>query len=107
MRTPWWKHSDWNALCDVCGFKRKSSQTIRRWDGLQVCSPVVKQGCWEPRHPQDFIRPIPDQQALPWTRPDPQDNFLNDKCSYAGIQGVAGCGIAGCAITGFTLGGCE
>ena len=59
---------DWNAICDVCRFKFKASDLRRRWDNLMVCEKD-----WEPRHPQDFIRAIPDMQALPWTRPETSD----------------------------------
>jgi len=76
MRRNWFTSGDWNAICDVCGFKRKASQMALRWDGLMVCAPTVKQGCWEIRHPQDLIRPIPDQKGLPWTRPESNDVFL-------------------------------
>lgn len=33
--------------------------------------------CWEPRHPQDYVRGIPDNPGgLPWTRPEPPDVFV-------------------------------
>ena len=63
---------DWNAICDVCRFKFKASDLRRRWDNLMVCEKD-----WEPRHPQDFIRAIPDMQALPWTRPETSDVSIN------------------------------
>lgn len=71
-----------------------------------VCSPTVKKGCWEIRHPQEFIRPVPDQQKLPWTRPEATDSYLNydDGCTASGRQGVAGYGTAGCAVAGLDLG---
>lgn len=70
MRRTWWKSGGWNALCGQCGQARKDSQLQERWDGLMVCRPSVKPGCWELRHPQDLIRPIPDQPGIPWSRPD-------------------------------------
>lgn len=65
MKYTWWRSGDYNAICDVCGFKYKASQLQQRWDGLMVCPED-----WEIRHPQEMIRPIPDQNKLPWTRPD-------------------------------------
>lgn len=59
----------WNASCDECGLKRKSSEIIKRWDGLMVCKTTVNPGCWEPRQPQDFVRGVKDSQTPPWTRP--------------------------------------
>ena len=57
---------DWNCLCDVCGFKFKASDLRQRWDGAMVCKED-----WEPRHPMDYFRGYPDQQGVPWSRPDP------------------------------------
>lgn len=61
---------DWNALCDQCGRKFKASDLRKRWDGFMVCEQD-----WEPRHPQDFIRPVKDEQRVPWTRSEPSNNF--------------------------------
>jgi hypothetical protein len=101
MKTTWFKSGDWNAICDVCGFKHKASELKARWDGLMTCP-----RCWETRHPQEFLRAIPDQQKLPWTRPEAVDQFvtLSNGCSVIGMQGVAGVGIAGCMIAGRDLG---
>lgn len=56
---------DWNANCDRCGFKFKASKLKEEWTGFMVCKE-----CWEPRHPQDFLRGVPDDPSVPWTRPD-------------------------------------
>lgn len=61
---------DYNAICDVCGFKFKASELRRRWDGYMVCS-----SDYEQRHPQDLIRLKPDRQAVPWARPESPDTF--------------------------------
>lgn len=98
MKNTWWRSGDWNALCDVCGVKFKASDLRQRWDGLMVCKED-----WELRHPQELIRPIPDQQKLPWTRPEPTDNYL-PVCTVTGIQGIAGYGVAGCAVAGRRIG---
>ena len=34
--------------------------------------------CYEPRQPQDFVRGVKDEQAVPEPRPDPPDYFLED-----------------------------
>lgn len=85
---------DWNAICDVCGFRYKASQLRKRWDGLMVC-----EADWEPRHPQDFIKPIKERIGVPWTRPNPPDEFV-EVCSVYGLNAVAGVGTAGCMIAG-------
>ena len=62
------KLGDWNAICDRCGFKYKASDLKEEWTGNMVCKE-----CWEPRHPQDFLRGIPDDQSVPWSRPEQAD----------------------------------
>ncbi len=61
----------WNVICDRCGEKFKATQLRQEWTGLMVC-----QGCWEPRHPQDFLRTVPDRMSVPYTRPRPADTFI-------------------------------
>ena len=65
------KVGDWNAICDVCGFKFKASQLKKRWDGFMVCDKD-----WERRHPQDFLKAKPDSPTPPWTRPVVPDDFV-------------------------------
>ena len=62
---------DWNAICDVCGFKFKGSELRRRWDGFMVCS-----ADYEQRHPQDLIRSRPEKQSAPWVRPPAVNQFV-------------------------------
>lgn len=61
----------WNAICDRCGFEHKSYELSKEWTGLRVCSK-----CFEYRHPQDFVKGVPDRQSPPWTRPEAADNYL-------------------------------
>lgn len=86
---------DWNAVCYECGFKKKASQMLRHWQGYYVCDQ-----CFEPRHPQDFVRGVPDTQTPPWTQPRPPDDFIpictpNTKSAYPGYAGP------GCAMPGY------
>ena len=55
----------YNMVCDECGFKFKNKDIRTKWDGLKVCK-----GCWEIRHPQDFVRGVQDSQQVPVARPD-------------------------------------
>lgn len=68
-RADYYAHGQWNAICDRCGFKFKSSQLRKEWTGYRVCS-----GCFEPRHPQDYLKGRKDKQSPPWTRPDQGDS---------------------------------
>lgn len=82
------KLGDWLVLCDRCKFKRHASQTLETWDGFRVCKPTVKQGCWEPRHPQDFIKPVKEDQVVPFSRPRPTNQFttVDYIASTVGVQ---------------------
>jgi hypothetical protein len=67
-----YKHGDTNGLCMRCGFKHLLSDMRKEWTGLIVC-----RQCWEPRHPQDFVRAVPDVQApRRQPSPEPADVFL-------------------------------
>lgn len=68
---------DWNVICDQCGKKRKASEVAKRWDGLVVCKTEVRPGCYETRHPQDFVRTVVDNQAVAFSRPEPADTFVS------------------------------
>lgn len=70
------KLGDWNAICDQCGRKTKASQMTKRWDGLMVHRDPSF-GCFEHRHPQDFVRARPDDQSVPWSRPEATDVFVS------------------------------
>lgn len=61
----YYKDGDYNVQCDRCGAKFKASECAMEWDNLFVC----KANCWEPRHPQDFLKGIPDDQRVPVARP--------------------------------------
>lgn len=62
---------DWNVRCDRCGAKFKGSQLRKTWEGYMCCS-----RCWEPRHPQDFVRAVVEHPTPPYVR-NPPDVFLS------------------------------
>lgn len=67
----YYKSGCWNVICDVCGFKKKSDQVQKRWDGLMVCAQDM-----EMRHPSDLIQIPEDNPSVPWSRPEPTDTFV-------------------------------
>lgn len=71
-----YEHGQWNALCQRCGFKYKARQIKLEWTGLRVCCGPDTNGCWEERHPQDFVRGQKDRQAPPWASPEAPDTFI-------------------------------
>lgn len=63
VNSNYYKHGEWNAYCDVCGFKFKSGQMRKRWDGMMVCDKD-----WEQDHPQKYLKVREDKQSVPWVR---------------------------------------
>lgn len=70
----YFKPHDSNVICDVCGFKAKSSDLIKDWRGLMV-HPYT---CHEPRHPQDFLKGVQDNKPRPYYRPEPEFEFIDN-----------------------------
>lgn len=60
----------WKAQCDRCGFDFLNRQLRREWNGLRTCSGGGTNDCWEPRHPQQYLRGKADRQATSWSRPE-------------------------------------
>ena len=71
-RADFYRHGSHNWICERCGFKYKAEAKRKEWTGLIVCPP-----CWEPRHPQDFVRGTKDKQSVTDPRPEQADYFLS------------------------------
>lgn len=78
------KLGKWKADCDRCGLTYHNDQLRREWTGLMVCFGPGTAECWEPRHPQDFVRGVRDAQAPPWTRPEPAAVFTREALTHDG-----------------------
>lgn len=85
----------WNVACSMCGRKRKASELVKNWQGQWRCPEHN-----EPRHPQDFVRGVPDNMSVPFSQPEQDFDILI--CSFNGRSGFVGWAIAGCAIVGRT-----
>jgi len=59
-----------NAIDDATGFKVKLVDLRRQWDGAMCVDP-------DRRNPQDFVRGVPDKMALPFSRPEAPDTFID------------------------------
>lgn len=66
-KADYYAEGDWNAVCALCGRKRKASMLERNWQGDYRCPEHN-----HPRHPQEFVRAIADSQTPPWTQPAPE-----------------------------------
>lgn len=71
MAGPAYLKGDFWRICETCGFKKRASETRKRWDGLIVCMDD-----WEERHPQDFVKGVVDRQNVPDPRPEAVNNFV-------------------------------
>jgi hypothetical protein len=82
-RADYYKRGSWNAICDICGFKRKAEDLVTKtWFGggtvpsnLYVCFDT----CADAIQPQAFAIGIPDRQTPPWVRPPQQPVFVPDE----------------------------
>ena len=69
----YYRSGTYNGICDRCGSKFKFSDLKLEWDGLYVCT---ANGCWEARQPQDYVKGVRDNMAVPVSRPDQPSVFL-------------------------------
>lgn len=102
MSNDYYKHGQWNVICDVCGFKLKSGKVRKRWDGLFVCEKD-----WEQDHPQKFLRIKEEQIAPRFVRPDTPPTyktvcFIYESASYADLAS-ADCGRADINTPSYTF----
>lgn len=69
-----YRAGDWLAICDRCGQEYYASELLLDWKQLRVCSK-----CWEPQHPNEFLRVPAESPGVPWARPpDPDPPFVID-----------------------------
>lgn len=85
---------DWNAECFRCGRKFKASMMRKNWQGFWTCP-----ADWEPRHPQDFVKSVPDEMTPPWTQPRTGEVFT-EVCTPEAVQAIPGLGLPGCMMPG-------
>lgn len=66
---------DHRVICDHSGFMAWASDCVKTWDGKYVLRRFV--GSETQRHPQELVRGRPDDQRVPWSRPEQTDTFLS------------------------------
>jgi len=62
-------------ICDRSGFRVKPGTLISEWTGHMVIPRF-----WEPRHPQEFVRSVPETQKGS-VRPEATDEFIGTDVS--------------------------
>jgi len=85
---------DWNAICSMCGRKRKASELVKNWQGQWRCPEHN-----EERHPQDFVKGKLEHPVPPWVQP-PADQYAG-VCTPNGRTAYCGNAVCGCATCAF------
>ncbi len=95
-----YRPGDFLRDCDRCGFTVYASETRKQWDGLIVCI----DGCFEERHPQDFVRGRVDRQNVPDPRPPGASRFVGPLSAVTTAEAPAGQSFLLLDTTGMTGG---
>jgi hypothetical protein len=91
----YFKAGTWNCVCALCGREFKSDEVIKRWDGLYVCK-----NDYEPRHILDFARVPQAYPPVPFTAPEPTDQFITVPYAFLtlGMADLGGADLAGADV---------
>jgi len=90
-----YKPGAWLVDCAQCAGTFYNSEVKKDWKGLYKC-----RRCWEPRHPQEFVRVGRTEQPPAFTQqytPEQVPGF----CTPNGSSAVPGYAVPGCAIPGY------
>ena len=61
-----------SVTCDICGFRFRRSKATLNWKRQMVCIA----NCYEPRHPNENVKPRMDITHVKDARPPGEDIFL-------------------------------
>jgi hypothetical protein len=70
-RNPGWEAGQYWVECQRCGLDYKAKHIKREWTGAIVCF-----NCWEPRHPQEYVRGRKERLAV--RGPQNPQGLVND-----------------------------
>lgn len=76
---------DFYRICDRTGFKVRAKRTRKEWNNL-----IVREQSWEPRHPQDFVTGVRDDQTVPMPRPRSVNSFQGPLTSTISVPAATG-----------------
>ena len=72
---PGWQAGNYWVVCDRCGIDYRVADVKEEWNGLVVCD-----GCFEHRHPQDFVRAVADNSSpTSYVRTEPEDGTADTR----------------------------
>lgn len=97
--SPGWEQGNHWGECQRCSLIFRTSDLRKEWTGLKVCNE-----CWEPRHPQDFVKSISeDTSARGIVSPETQDTYKSLSYNIAINPARAGIARAGDSRSGFVV----
>jgi hypothetical protein len=70
-----YRPGDHLVMCELCAINYYRSECRKNWKGQIVC-----EDCWEPRHPQDFVKVKPDIAKPRDVRPDGNVTLSQTSC---------------------------
>lgn len=82
-RNPGFQPGNYWVMCDRCGFDFRVRETRKTCDNLLVCKK-----CWEPRHPQEYVKGKFDKVAVPIARPETTETLYTTTLNGAILKGV-------------------
>lgn len=60
--------------CERCGAVYLDDKIKREWTGSLVCFGAGTRNCWEPRHPQEWVKAPPAELSVQEARPRQLDD---------------------------------
>lgn len=93
-----YRPGDYKAECSMCMGEFYASELIKHWQGFWRCK-----RCWEPRHPQDFVRAGRPEAPVPWVQ-KAADVEVTNICTLEGRTAIPGLAIPYCSLPMFTGG---
>ena len=73
-----YKPGQWLFECDRCAGIYHSEKSRKEWTGAIVCTGPGTRNCWEPRHPQDFVRTRAEDFSVRDARPRKPLQYISD-----------------------------
>jgi hypothetical protein len=70
----YYRPGDNYVICEECGFKRRASDVVTRWDNATVCKESSR--CNDPQHPQELTHGVEDNSLPAVVTGEPTDVFI-------------------------------
>lgn len=95
----YYKPGSFYRICDMSGFKTRSENTRKEWQGL-----IVRSTFYEPRQQQDLVTGVRDDQTVPDARPRQKNVFTVLATYVTGPVALGANALPVQSVVGFTDG---